>query len=153
MDIQADLEFLSKQKEAAVAYAEYKAAMEDDESQHDAKSLQGIHKQDELDRTRQYVESHRNVTFNSQNFRDNPVHSNTHLGDHTSAPFIPSTHQDQMPVSGPVETHGTNDFSLTRQSRNDTLDHIPTSLFQPVDVDNNPSFERIFAFSIKKKIF
>ncbi|CAG2241757.1 unnamed protein product [Mytilus edulis] len=108
MDIQADLEFLSKQKEAAVAYAEYKAAMEDDDSQHDAKSLQGIPKQDELDRTRQYVESHRNVTFNSQNFRDNPVHSNTHLGDHTSAPFIPSTHQDQMPVSGPVETHDTN---------------------------------------------
>ncbi|VDI41661.1 Hypothetical predicted protein [Mytilus galloprovincialis] len=99
MDIQADLEFLSKQKEAAVAYAEYKAAMEDDDSQHDAKSLQGIPKQDELDRTRQYVESHRNVTFNSQNFRDNPVHSNTHLGDHTSAPFIPSTHQDQMPAS------------------------------------------------------
>ncbi|CAG2224725.1 unnamed protein product [Mytilus edulis] len=82
--------------------------MEDDDSQHDAKSLQGIPKQDELDRTRQYVESHRNVTFNSQNFRDNPVHSNTHLGDHTSAPFIPSTHQDQMPVSGPVETHDTN---------------------------------------------
>ncbi|CAG2215540.1 unnamed protein product [Mytilus edulis] len=108
MDIQADLEFLSKQKEAAVAYAEYKAAMEDDDSQHDAKSLQGIPKQDELDRTRQYVESHRNVTFNSQNFRDNPVHSNTHLGDHTSAPFIPSTHQDQMPVSEPVETHDTN---------------------------------------------
>ncbi|CAG2215534.1 unnamed protein product [Mytilus edulis] len=82
--------------------------MEDDDSQHDAKSLQGIPKQDELDRTRQYVESHRNVTFNSQNFRDNPVHSNTHLGDNTSAPFIPSTHQDQMPVSGPVETHDTN---------------------------------------------
>ncbi|VDI42346.1 Hypothetical predicted protein [Mytilus galloprovincialis] len=39
MDIQADLEFLSKQKEAAVAYAEYKAAMEDDDSQHDAKSF------------------------------------------------------------------------------------------------------------------
>ncbi|CAC5370200.1 unnamed protein product [Mytilus coruscus] len=112
--------------------------MEDDESQHDAKSLQGIPKQDELDRTRQYVESHRNVTFNSQNFRDNPVHSNTHLGDHTSAPFIPSAHQDQIPVSEPVETHDTNDFSITCQNRNDTLDHIPTSLSQPVDVDNNP---------------
>lgn len=60
MNIQTELEFLGKQREAAVALAEYNAVIEEN-SQGDVESLRGIPKEDNYYRTKQYVESQRNV--------------------------------------------------------------------------------------------
>lgn len=55
--IQADLEFWNTQKEAEVAHVEYKAGIEEAESQQDIRSLRDVPKSDNLKRTRQFLEN------------------------------------------------------------------------------------------------
>lgn len=60
MTIQADLELLDKQRQAAVATAEYKATVEDDSSQ-ELDSVKDIPKENSYERTKRYVENQNNA--------------------------------------------------------------------------------------------
>lgn len=96
-NIQTDLELLGKKREAAVAIAEYNAVKEELESQ----GLDSLPRENNIERTRQYVNSMDNVSTQLHNMADNSSsHGGIHVNDNQYHDTL--TNMNQQSTSQPT---------------------------------------------------